>query len=506
MNNQGNNSTAQRREPDTIDLAALLADFWRGLKKLWWLVLLLTAAGAAAFWIYVYIVTEPVYESSATFTVGTGNDENYSFYYSESTADQLSKTFPYILESSYFQSVLLQELGTDTLNGIITSETVTGSNMVTMTVQSPEPEDALAILRAALEVYPNAARYVLGTIQFHMIDEPELPTSPANQPQLWRTLARGGLAGIVVSCGILFLLGLMRKTVRTQEELKKITNLRCLSVMPAVHPKARRKEKENYLSVLDRKTPFEFSESIRALQLRLERAMNREGIKVLMVTSVASGEGKSTIAVNLAEAFAARGKKTLLIDGDLRKNGASQLIRATDYQEESGRKGSEKKETEENEKKIGGFQLQHMKKSGIWLLSSDQISKNPAAVLSHENFAKVVKMTKEKMDCVIIDTPPCGIFQDAAILAEYTDAVLFVLKYDFLPKQKIQEGLSFLREDDAQFLGYVFNQCPQKPNEYGYSRYGYYNSYRYTGESGNGPVQKGRQASGQQEGENQWGS
>src|SRR5699024_5442825 len=150
-------------------------------------------------------------------------------------------------------------------------------------------------------------------------------------------------------------------------------------------------EKENYLSVLERKTPFEFSESIRALQLRLERAMNREGIKVLMVTSVASGEGKSTIAVTLAEAFGARGKKTLLIDGELRKNGASQLIRATEYQEESGRKGSEKKETEENEKKIGGFQLQHMKKSGIWLLSSDQISKNPAAVLSHENFAKVVK-------------------------------------------------------------------------------------------------------------------
>lgn len=487
MDHRNDQRTEQEMEEDYIDLGALLANFWRELKKLWWLVLLLTAAGASVFWVYIYVGTDPVYESHATFTVGTGDDESYSFYYSESTADQLSKTFPYILESNYFQSVLLQELGTDTLNGTVSSETVEGSNMVTMTVRSPDPEDALAILQTALQIYPEAARYVLGTIQFHMIDEPELPSVPVNQPQLWRTLAIGAAAGLALGIAILLLLGMMRRTVRTQEELREITNLRCLSVIPMVHRKARKKTMGNELSVLDRKTPFEFSESIRALQLRLERSMSREDLKVLLVTSVASGEGKSTVAVNLAEMFARKGKRTLLIDGDLRKNSASHMMKRMDSQKKSDMESSDPAGGKA-EKDSGGesviqndkIQFCRLKRSGVWLLNAVKAEKNPAVLLSHDAFARFMETVRGKMDYIIIDSPPCGIFQDALILEEYADAILYVLKYDFLPKQKIQEGIASLGGSRKRFLGYVFNQCPQKPNEYGYSRYG---SYNYSNDS-----------------------
>lgn len=488
MDYRENRKTEQELEEEYIDLGALLAGFWRELKKLWWLVLLLTAAGASAFWVYVYVGTDPVYESHATFTVGTGDEESYSFYYSESTADQLSKTFPYILESNYFQSVLLQELGTDTLNGTVSSETVEGSNMVTMTVRSSDPEDALAILQTALQIYPEAARYVLGTIQFHMIDEPELPSAPVNQPQLWRTLAIGAAAGLAAGAVILLLLGMMRRTVRTQEELREITNLRCLSVIPMVHRKARKKTSGNDLSVLDRKTPFEFSESIRALQLRLERVMGREKLKVLLVTSVASGEGKSTVAVNLAEMLARKGNRTLLIDGDLRKNSASSMMKRLDSQEKrkTGGAASDPADAEAEQDSGGETVIQNdkirfcrIKRSGVWLMNAVKEEKNPAALLSHDAFARFMENVRGKMDYIIIDSPPCGIFQDAMILEEYADAVLYVLKYDFLPKQKIQEGIASLGGSRKRFLGYVFNQCPQRSNEYGYSRYGSYHSSYY---------------------------
>lgn len=107
---------------------------------------------------------DPLYQSSATFTVATGDEDSgsYSFYYDQTMADQLSKTFPYVLESSYFRSMLLDRLGTDELNGTVSAETITDSNVVTMRAESLDPQDAADILSAALEIYPETARFVLG--------------------------------------------------------------------------------------------------------------------------------------------------------------------------------------------------------------------------------------------------------------------------------------------------------------------------------------------------------
>ena len=120
-------------------------------------LLILILAGAGGFYAFQNLSYEPLYASSATFTVATGDGENgtYNFYYNRNTADQMSRTFPYILDSSFFRSALLERLGTDTLNGTITSETVENSNMVTMRVESPDPEDARKILDTALEIYPE---------------------------------------------------------------------------------------------------------------------------------------------------------------------------------------------------------------------------------------------------------------------------------------------------------------------------------------------------------------
>ena len=119
-----------------IDLALLLKNFWKSFRSLWWAVVLLALAGAGSCLGYSYLTYEPMYECSATFTVATGNEDSgsYNFYYSKSTADQLSKTFPYVLDSSFFQSALLEKMGKNTLNGTITSETISNSNLVTMKV------------------------------------------------------------------------------------------------------------------------------------------------------------------------------------------------------------------------------------------------------------------------------------------------------------------------------------------------------------------------------------
>lgn len=455
-----------------IDLGRLLYGMWKLFLKLWWLAALLAVIGAAGFTLYQRLAKTPMYESSATFTVATGdeNSGSYSFYYDQTTADQLSKTFPYVLESSYFRSALLDRLGTESLNGTITAQTIEESNVVTMRVESPDPEDAATILSAALEIYPETARFVLGEIQFNMLDEMEVPKHPYNQMSVKKSLAAGAAAGLLLACCILGVLSLLRRTARDPEEMKQVTSLKCLAMIPHIQVKARKNQSRRRISVLDERTPYGYRESMRSLRVRLGRAAKEEGCTVVLVTSTAPGEGKSVVAVNLAQSLAADGKEVLLIDGDLRNQSDGTLL---------GIKGRyDLKDVAENEKGGAGL-IGRVRGSGLHFLGSARKYKKTAAILTAEGVRAFIESARERMDFVILDSPACEMFQDAGLLAEYADLILYVVQYDLVPQNRIREGLASLSGRRASFAGYVFNQCPETGGVYGYGRYGYGYGYGY---------------------------
>lgn len=345
--------------------------------------------------------------------------------------------------------------------------------MVTMRVESSSPEDARAILDAALEIYPETARFVLGDIQFSYLDEPETPAEPYNHIGTLRTLAMGGAGGAVIAAVILGLSALFRRTARDPEEMKKITSLRCLAAVPHVRTKARKTHKNRSLSVMEKRVPYGYRESIRALQVRLEKAMKKNGGQILLVTSTVSGEGKSTLAVNLAEMFAAKGSSVLFIDGDLRKQEDARLFGA--------RKGMGVAELVKGERP-GRELLRKMKEKELYLLGGCRPVKQPAPVLSSPKIREFLEEMRKKMDYIIIDTPPCGMFQDAGLLADQADGILYVVRYDTAPQREIRRGFLSLSGRNAAFLGYVFNEYPESVSEYGYGRYGYGNyGYRKYG-------------------------
>ena len=482
--NTMDHNSVQELDETEIDLVMLAKDFSRSFRKFWWLFLIFVILAAGGYGLFSYIRYTPMYRCSATFTVSTGDGESgsYSFYYDQNSADQLSKTFPYILESSYFRSVLLENLGEDSLNGTITAETVENSNMVTMTVVSPDPQEAVNILETALDIYPETARFVLGTIQFNLIDNPQTPAEPYNRPDPVRILGIGILAGAMAGAVVLSIMGFFRRTAKSPEDMKRFTSLKCLAVIPYVKFKARNKKVDTRLSVLNKRLPYNFRENIRALQIRLEREMEKNKEKILMITSTMPGEGKSTAAVTLAEMFASKGKKVLLIDGDLRKQEDARILECGD----GVGLADMFPENKDAENKI---KIRRLKKQQFWFIGSTRTTDRTAGILSHSKLPEVIRRLADKMDYVILDTPPCGIFQDAALMEEYVDAVLYVIKYDTVPQQKIIESFSFLKASGPHFLGYVFNAYPQSMNDhsygrYGYGRYGYgrygYNRYGYS--------------------------
>lgn len=475
MDEQNVKNSVQQDEENAIDLYELWHDFLFVARKMWWLFLALAAVGITVYYLIVNSGYEPEYKSEATFTVVTdvADDGNYGFNYSVSTAAQLSKTFPYILNSNYFKSALLEDMGVDELNGELQAQTIAESNMVTVSVISPSAEDSRAILESALRVYPAIARFVLGNIQFHLIDEIKTPKEPFNKPQLQSTVLVGGGAGLLAACVIVLVLALMRKTVKTSEEMEQITNLECLSALPEIKEKIRNQQGERHISVLDKRTPYVYKESMRALQIRISAAMEKNDGKILMVTSTASGEGKSVLAVNLALTLGTLGKRVVLVDCDLHRQSDAALLGCgdgfgfADAFKESGIKTAE-------------GTVRRLKDKNIWFWGSTRTSENSTQILSDPRARESIEELARDVDYVIIDTPPCGVFQDAAVVADYCDAVLYVVKYDSVPKQEIVEALGMLNGKTVPILGYVFNVCPSASlvgggsyGKYGYGKYGY---------------------------------
>lgn len=463
-------------DENEIDLIELFFDFFKMLQRYWRLFLAIILVVTVGYSGYRYLTYSPIYHCEATFTVATANEDkdsgmtSYDFYYTSNTADQLSKTFPYILQSSYFTNALMNELETDHLNGTLSAKTLTDSNMVTMAVNSSDPQDALSILNGAIEIYPEVASFVLGDISFHMVTNAQLPATPSNQLTIVKTVGMGAGIGIIIGLAFIGCMALFKKTVKNPEQMHKITSLKCLAMIPKVKYKARNKKSLMQISIFDHRTSYGFKEGMRSLQIRLERLMKREKHKIILVTSSASGEGKSTLSISLAETFAANGNKVLLVDGDLRKPSLARMLGC-----------SESKGLHElYSKPVKGdlSSICKVDKHRLYFIGNQKPEQQPVSVLNDKRLKSYLKTLKDQFDYVIVDTPPCGIFQDARMLQELADALIYVVKYDTLPLQTIQAGLSILR-DDGCVMGYVFNDYSNMASDYGYGKYGYGYMRRY---------------------------
>ena len=206
-----------------------------------------------------------------------------------------------------------------------------------------------------------------------MINNPQLPTDPYNKLTFTNTVLVGGIIGLVSGTIIFGCMALFRKTVKNPEDMKRITNLNCMATIPQVKFKARKIHKQTRISINDRRISFAFKENMRSLQIRLERVFKKEEHKVIVVTSTAANEGKTTLTINLAETFAANGKRVLLIDADLRRQSIAKILKC-DNNEGLVDLYLQKGDVLKNIRKLDN--------SKFWFIGNDKPINNPVSVLS----------------------------------------------------------------------------------------------------------------------------
>lgn len=187
--------------------------------------------------------------------------------------------------------------------------------------------------------------------------------------------------------------------------------------------------------------------------------LSGDKLKVISVTSVNPGEGKTTTSVNIAMSFARAGYKTLLFDGDIRNSVMSGSFK------------SREKITGLTEFLSGTADLSHglcdTNIENLFVVQSGSVSPNPTALLQSKNFNDMIETLRKYFDYIIVDTPPIGIVIDAAIITQKCDASILITATGEANKRDVQKAKQQLEQTGKLFLGVVLNKLDISVDKYG---------------------------------------
>ena len=464
----------QKTQDQTINLSTLMIRLKLAFTRLWPIVISLCLLMGLVWYARARNAYVPRYESKAIFTVDSGYTAEDIFvtgaYYDQYAAQQLASAFPHILSLDMMNDLVVQQLPKGYITGTASAEAVADSNMVVLTVRDTDPQAAYDYLCAIIDCFPQVAVYMVDNPQLKIMTSPSLPTEPYTTTPGISSFATGAILGLAMSMAILFVYALMRHTIQTPDELKSTINLPILIALPKVTPKKRR---SGVSPLITAESDPNMAESLRGLRMKVKKNLTASGGKTILVTSTLAGEGKTTVAINLAYALIHDGHKVVLLDADLRSQSVARTL---------------------GEKPIGNGMMDCLRDSKLSILDCIRTTEKGLDFISGrstekrhytvglEPTRKLLEVLSQKYDYVVIDTPPSEIVSDAAALCRCADSVLYVIRQNYSQKSQILNAITSLHQKDVKITGIVFNGVPQFHRQYGYgyrSTYGYGYNYGY---------------------------
>lgn len=321
------------------------------------------------------------------------------------------------------------------------------------------------------------------------IVDPAIAPLEASKPRKALTVAIVAVVAALIGVIMAFLFDTLSNTFKTDDSIESTLNTPLLSVVPLVMKKSRRQ----LARLFDDNDHPRFSETIRNLRTWLMLQSNERPAQVVLVTSTVSGEGKSTIANNLACSLTPL-ERVLLIDADLRQPtlssnfdfpadapGLANVIAGTARLEDCIRT-------------VGNLDMLpagNVSPSSLDMFSSPRLpgpgehrhgprQPPPQDLLSSPRVARMLDALKSRYRHIIIDSPPAEMVSDALLLAKHSDAVIYVVKAESTPVSQVQKGLATLQQSHAPVFGIVLNQVDlRKARKYGYSHSDTFYDYDY---------------------------
>ena len=358
--------------------------------------------------------------------------------------------------------------------------------------------------RMTLAIDSNLKR---GEAEF--IPSDKLPLVPVS-PHPRNDAVRAAMLGLALAAAIVFLRDYLDTRLRTREEIEQVTGLHALAEIPVERMGSR---DPNYVSAIQ-SPDGALSEAIRSLRVSLRFLGLDTPLKVLLVTSAIPGDGKSTVATNLAVSYAQAGARTLLVSADLRRPRVEQLTAATSGSglvelltemagdEERRRRGRRsgpttpdasadrmtvpppprRRRTDHSElPSKGTVEISdwcHHDVDNLWVLPAGQPIANPVEILGSPVAKDFFNLARESFDMVIVDSPPVVAVSDVLVMSPIVDGNLFVVSLRHAHRKPVARAMELLNSVQANTIGVVVNRVPRTG---GYENY--YGSY-YESSSG----------------------
>lgn len=323
----------------------------------------------------------------------------------------------------------------------------------------------------------------LGTIK--VVDLAMAPLRPY-QPKILRNVFLACALGLMAGVGMAFFREYVDKTIRRIDEISDRHMIPILGVLPLVN-----RDEARMIDVIVRKSPASlFSEAVRAAKASVNLACSGqageagENVKSFLITGTTAGEGKTTIAANLAQAYAAAGERVLMIDADLRRPRLSKIFTGVST---NGRYGL-------SHYLNGVCELDQIIHDtdipNLSVISSGPASSRLAELLASSRMKGMLRSLADEYDRVILDSPPFGVFADVLILSGQVDAVILVTALGKTHREDVRIFRRKLIEARGYLLGSIVNKLDL--NRYNGSYYQkHYRSYytKNNRKDGNLPVE-----------------
>lgn len=297
-----------------------------------------------------------------------------------------------------------------------------------------------------------------------VIDQARRPITPA-KPNRMLIVLTGFILGLGIALTYAFLRNYFDNTVKTPEDLQQ-RNVNVLTWIPMIEHVEQ--SGQDFEFIVAKKPDSIPSEAFRALRTRVQFArVDKETMKVILVTSSAPSEGKTTICANLAGSFAQSNKRVLLIDCDLRKPRVHSFFRVNRYPGLVDHLFDQVA----IEDIIRSTEIPNLS-----FISSGTIPPNPAELLESERFHEFLKQIQMDYDYVLLDSPPIVAVTDSEILSRIADGTILVVSANTTEYELMDRAVDILRQNDTNFIGTVLNNFVYKASYGSYYKYYYYYS------------------------------
>ncbi len=450
-----------------------IKDILDTVKKRLWVILIFCVIVTAMVGVY-YLKQPNEFTAQTTLYVLFDYEDNLGQTRYDTTASaQFAGDFKELMKTNSIMSQTLARLGIDkeAFKGVsIDVAAVTGTRVLNVTATSLEPLLSMNVANTVSQVFTEYIRNVMRADTVTIAAEATLPEIPSGPPRTRNTLLAFGVS-LMFALGIALAIEMLNTTLRNSGEVEKELELPVLASMQSFKKELDRvNQKQPKRKTLLQSIPAATKENAKTLATNVQFATVGHPVQTLLFTSSIAGEGKSSLLLLLADALADLGKRVLIVDMDMRNPSIGRYLGVRcrndlfDYLVDAARLDKVICKTENPR---------------VFFIDSHHRLASVSQIVNYEVFEMFLDTVKKDYDMILFDTPPLGLFIDAAVLANSMDAALLVVGSGMADRTHARSVVEQLRKANANILGVAFNFAAQHKSQ----KYYYGNSYGYYSQS-----------------------